>query len=362
MSKKVPKTICIFGARFMLEQIQCLESQIDGVQKGKDVEFVHKMRVASRRLRNCLGLFRECLPGKKSKVWLHDIFNITHALGNARDLDIQIAELSRFYNDDLETKYRPGYSRLLLRLKQSRTKAQKKINKTIYQLQKDETLSKLTTHLNKLTENFDGESISSPALKLKAFDSIRTELNEFLSYQPFIREPENMDKLHAMRISGKHLRYTMEVFAPVYSGELDPFILLMKNIQDILGEIHDDDVWVNWLPKFIEKEKKRVEDYFGNTGPIVRLLPGLNHYVEDRQNAREKAFQTFLATWDSIAAENAWQALEILIEAPLSLEESVPQESPEEAFDPEIDQTEENPEKGEDNRESPSFDFLSNDQ
>ena len=95
MSRKVPEAICVFGTRFMLAQVQHLESQIDGVQLGKDIEYVHQMRVASRRLRNGMDLFRECLPGKKSKAWLDDVRNITHALGNARDMDIQIAELSR---------------------------------------------------------------------------------------------------------------------------------------------------------------------------------------------------------------------------------------------------------------------------
>lgn len=329
MSKKVPEAICIFGASFMLEQVQHLESQIDGVQKGKDIEYVHQMRVASRRLRNGLTLFRECLAGKKSKDWLDDVRNITHALGNARDMDIQIAELNLLYSDDLDPKYKPGYARLLLRLKQSRTKAQKKINKTLFALQKDGTLSAITESLSKLIESSETRSPYTQPLYEKACDSILAELTEFLSYQPFVHEPDNMDKLHAMRIAGKHLRYTMEVFAPIYEGALDPFIILMKNIQNLLGEIHDNDVWVNWLPKFIEKEQQRVEDYFGSTGPLIRLLPGLNHLIENRQQVREKAYQTFLLTWDSIAAENAWQALKAVIGNPLIMEEEVSQEQAE---------------------------------
>ena len=267
MSKKVPEAICIFGARFMVEQIQHLENQIDGVQKGKDIEYVHQMRVASRRLRNSLYLFRECLTGKKSKAWLDDVRNITHALGNARDKDIQIAELNLLYTDDLDPKYKPGYARLLLRLKQSRTKAQKKINKTLFALQEDGTLSDITETLSRLIDSSEATTSYAPPLYEKACDSILAELTEFLSYKPFVHEPDNMDKLHAMRIAGKHLRYTMEVFAPIYEGALDPFIILMKNIQNLLGEFHDNDVWVNWLPKFIEKEQQRVEDYFGSNSP-----------------------------------------------------------------------------------------------
>jgi CHAD domain-containing protein len=333
MSRKVPEAICVFGARFMLAQVQHLESQIDGVQLGKDIEYVHQMRVASRRLRNGMDLFRECLPGKKSKAWLDDVRNITHALGNARDMDIQIAELNRLYTDDLDPKYKPGYARLLLRLKQSRTKAQKKINKTLFTLGKDGTLSDLAESFSKQIGDSEAPSLYDSSLFEKAGDSILAELNEFLSYQPFVYTPENMDKLHAMRIAGKHLRYTMEIFAPIYEGSLDPFVILMKNLQTILGEIHDNDVWINWLPKFIEKEQQRVEDYFGSTGPLVRLLPGLNHLIEDRQQAREKAYQTFLLTWDSIAVENAWQALKTVIRVPLKVEEAVQEQAEEQDSD-----------------------------
>ncbi len=57
-------------------------------------------------------------------------------MGDARDLDIQIELLDRLYEDNLDPKYKPGYRRLLLRLKQQRTKAQAKVNKTITALGK----------------------------------------------------------------------------------------------------------------------------------------------------------------------------------------------------------------------------------
>lgn len=351
MSKNIPKAICIFGASFMLDQLRQLENLIEGVQTSKDIEYIHQMRVASRRLRNGLDLFGECLPGKKSKIWFDDVRTITHALGNARDLDIQIAVLSSLYNDDLSAKYKPGYIRLLLRLKQRRTKAQKKVNKTINRLQEDETLSSLTAYLTKLVAKSTKPPELAASLYKKSNNSIQGELTAFLSYQPFIWEAENVEKLHAMRIAGKHLRYTMEIFAPLYNGALDPFIILMKNIQDILGEIHDNDVWVLWLPKFIKKEQQRIEDYFGNTEPLNRLLPGLQHLMADRQKSREQAYQTFLSTWESIAAENAWHALGTLISTPPELKP----EPEEDTRSPEPDQVGEEFSGAEEINEEPPF-------
>ena len=81
MGKKVQKSICIFGADYLLEQVHQMEDQLDGALLGKDIEYIHQIRVASRRLRNGLTCFVDCLPKKKAKVWQADIKKITRAMG-----------------------------------------------------------------------------------------------------------------------------------------------------------------------------------------------------------------------------------------------------------------------------------------
>ena len=54
-----------------------------------------------------------------------------------------------------------------------------------------------------------------------------------------------------MRINAKKLRYTMEFFAPLYKDQLKEEIETVKNYQDILGEKHDLEVWMDYVPKFI---------------------------------------------------------------------------------------------------------------
>jgi hypothetical protein len=65
MGKKNQKPACIYGAVYMLKQVNRLESEITGALVSDDIEHVHRLRVASRRLRNGLGLFRE-LPIAKN--------------------------------------------------------------------------------------------------------------------------------------------------------------------------------------------------------------------------------------------------------------------------------------------------------
>jgi CHAD domain-containing protein len=319
MSKKNQKAICIFGSQCILEQLQAIENEIDGALQGQDIEHVHRMRVASRRLRNTLDLFKDCLPPKKAKKWRDTIRRITHALGNARDTDVQIVLINNLYENDLDARYKPGYRRLLLRLKQRRVKYQAKIKKVFKKLSKKESLPKMKAYFKAYAEKSQNTYLYTPALYQKAFDAVSSRLDVFLDLQAHLETPENAKKLHALRIAGKNLRYTLEIFAPLYQDALTPTIDIMKQIQDSLGEIHDDDVWINWLPKFIKKEKERIEDYFGNTGPLKRLMPGLEHLMENRQIDRDEKITSFLITWQEIHKNDSWTSLKKIISAPFDV-------------------------------------------
>jgi CHAD domain-containing protein len=316
MGKSSPKTLCQFGIYFMLEQTQSLVEEVPGVQLGRDSEAIHRMRVASRRLATGLDVFKSCLPKKKSRIWRDEVRKVTIALGKARDLDIQIAQLTELYGDQLDARFKPGYNRLLLRLKQDRTKAQKKVNKTVFKLNESQALEEMILWFEK---HFDPDVMAEPypsSVLQMAHQSITDALDAFLKHQDFIASDADSDKLHAMRIAGKHLRYTMEIFAPVYGGALDPFIIAMKDIQDTLGEFHDADVWVSWLPKFVDKERARIEDYFGNTGPLERLMPGFHNLMENYEQTRMDNYQSFLLTWQTLADDKAWQTLRSIIQPP----------------------------------------------
>jgi len=96
---KTPKTAesyCIFGAETLLKLLAGTDDLIEGVLENKDIEFVHKTRVASRRLRAALPLFRCCYTKKEYRNWLKEISKITRLLSTARDLDVQIALLEQY--------------------------------------------------------------------------------------------------------------------------------------------------------------------------------------------------------------------------------------------------------------------------
>ena len=69
-----------------------------GAIDGTDIEFVHDMRVASRRLRAAMQNFADCFALKRKAFRRHlkEIERITSTLGGVRDLDVLI---DRFQND-----------------------------------------------------------------------------------------------------------------------------------------------------------------------------------------------------------------------------------------------------------------------
>ena len=67
-----------------------------GVLDVTDIERVHDMRVATRRLRAALEAFEPCFPGRLWRSTLKDVKRLADALGARRDRDVAIESLERF--------------------------------------------------------------------------------------------------------------------------------------------------------------------------------------------------------------------------------------------------------------------------
>ena len=70
-----------------------------GVLSLDDVEPVHDMRVATRRLRAALEMFRPCFPRKRYRAALKPLKALADALGERRDRDVSIEFLQGFLDD-----------------------------------------------------------------------------------------------------------------------------------------------------------------------------------------------------------------------------------------------------------------------
>jgi len=85
-----------------------------GVLDTRDIERVHDMRVASRRLRAVLEIFAPCFPGNEFKGVLRDVKQLADALGERRDPDVHIEAMEKL-EAAVQAANRPGIHALLER-------------------------------------------------------------------------------------------------------------------------------------------------------------------------------------------------------------------------------------------------------
>ena len=84
----------------------------EGTLTGEDIEALHQMRVASRRLRAVLEVYAGCFPAKRHQRLLRLVKDTADALSEPRDLDVQIDRL-RTYAAAAPAPDRPGIESLV---------------------------------------------------------------------------------------------------------------------------------------------------------------------------------------------------------------------------------------------------------
>lgn len=122
-------------------------AEAHGVLDRGDIERVHDMRVATRRLRAALEVFRACFPKAELKAVLADVKALADALGERRDRDVMIADLEAF-RSELAQPDRPGVDSLIGELRREQTAA----NEALKAFVAPERLQALRERLDALVE------------------------------------------------------------------------------------------------------------------------------------------------------------------------------------------------------------------
>lgn len=123
-------------------------AQSQGVLDLGDVERVHDMRVATRRLRAALEIFEPCFPGKRRRKALKRVKSLADALGMRRDLDVEIELLEGIAAAAVEADREP-LARLLAGLRAE----QRQANDELAAFVTKKGLKKLRRRLEKLVRS-----------------------------------------------------------------------------------------------------------------------------------------------------------------------------------------------------------------
>ncbi len=135
------------AAKIVATRVEELNEQARGVLDTRDIERVHDMRVATRRLRAALEVFEPCFPRKPYRQALGEVKRLADGLGERRDRDVAIAAL-RGFNEQMPAPDRRGVSSLIERLHDEQAQA----NVDLAPLVDQGNLAPLNESLNVLVE------------------------------------------------------------------------------------------------------------------------------------------------------------------------------------------------------------------
>lgn len=119
----------------------------DGVLDTGDIEKLHDMRVATRRLRAALEVFEPCFPTKRHRKALKRVKALADALGERRDRDVAIEFLASFASEATEAD-RPAVEALIEGLREE----QRQANDDLAPYVQRKRLKKLRRRLGKLVK------------------------------------------------------------------------------------------------------------------------------------------------------------------------------------------------------------------
>ncbi len=301
----------LFAAEALLGRLQDLQAHLPRLHDPHDSEPIHQTRVTCRRLRTSFELFEECFPSRQLRCWDRSVRRLGRALGRARDLDVQASFLDRFLSELDERTGRPGLDRLRLRLAQRRERAQTGLRKKLRRFERSELALELEQSLREVSVRAKLSGSADPPRWLwdQASRRVMMLVEQVLVHEPCVEQPDRVEEHHQMRIAAKHLRYALEVFSPLYEERLQTPLEVARGLQKTLGELHDCDVWIEFLPRFIAGERRRTKKFLGHLRGFRRIAQGLEELLTNRGRERERIHATFVEQWHRECGDSLWAGL-----------------------------------------------------
>jgi len=217
-----------------------------GARVGLDEEFVHDMRVATRRVRAALRMFEKVFAKSSLDRLTQKIKWLASVLGTVRDLDVYMQAVPdylayaqweppdyRFYVEGLAAKRKAAHDALLEALDSQRYAALKR---------------EMETFLAKPC--FSSSSGGIKSIARKRVESLA------LKAQSAGDKAKTDEELHAARIAFKRARYAAEFTRGLAPKQLGRLARLATQYQDVLGRHQDATIACDRVREALEAEKK----------------------------------------------------------------------------------------------------------
>lgn len=251
-------TLAQAGRKILRYQFAEMLRHEEGTCLGEDIEELHDMRVATRRMRAAFEIFEDAFQRRVLKKHLSGLRSTGKALGRVRDLDVFMEKAER-YIQNLPEEQQHGLDPLLDVWSQEREVDRIKM---LEYLRSEDYASFKRKFLNFLMEEDKGDRQSkrdgpAPA-RVHSITPvlIYTRLASVRAFEPIL-PMASIEQLHALRIEFKKFRYAVEFFREVLGPEIKDVINELKIIQDHLGDLNDADVACKILRDFLDNWETR---------------------------------------------------------------------------------------------------------
>ena len=268
-------------------------------------EFVHDLRVATRRARSALRLFRFLFEPAQSRTFAAELGWIARLLGAVRDLDVLTARMDAQID---MTGAGPDFRSVVREaLRERRTRA---VSELVPALQSERFTQLLyaleNTNLSDAVPHPTGAAVSEsdqPAVQFarKRIDKTFSKLELWID-----RPPESLTdaELHRVRILFKRLRYMCEFFRPLLGNDAGTLIAAFVGYQDCLGLHQDATTALSVLSDVLEEvpRDERSEGLLLSMGAILQVQRDIQGAQREIFGRRWKSANELIALWRRVRA------------------------------------------------------------
>ncbi|MBN1122381.1 MAG: CHAD domain-containing protein [Anaerolineae bacterium] len=287
-----------------------------GTREGVDIEALHDMRVATRRMRVALRMFGDYFERDIYKRLQGGLKSAGKALGNPRDLDV-FMEKTQQYLATLPVERAAELDIVQEHWKTQRDTAQ------------EDLIAYLVSDVYRLFVDEMAEFVSIPGLgsadlELARFKPVHARhVAPGLIYAAYqgVRAYEtevpcaSLETLHQLRLTAKQLRYTIEFFKEILGDEANDVTGTVVELQDHLGALNDAVVAQELLRKYMRQEAKRVrkEQQWSVNSVETPRIGGVVTYLEYREQEILNLMDTFPPVWEKVISQEIHQKLALSI-------------------------------------------------
>jgi CHAD domain-containing protein len=294
----------VTARQIMLSLLNTLEANIDGTKANLDSEFLHDLRVATRRTRSAMSQIKGVFDPDQLASFKRAFGWIGQITGETRDLDVYLlkfpdyrAALPKAMQGDLD----PLHTFLQQHHQQAQAELVKKINSPHFR----KHLKSWRSWLQSPGEQSDQTpNAMHPTAKL-ADKRISKLFKRVLKDGLDIGHDTPAERLHDLRKDCKKLRYLMEFFQSLYpKPAIRELIKALKVILDNLGEFQDLEVQAHSLEKFGELMLKE-----GAPASALMAMGILVGKLFERQQQARSEFVDLFTEFSSESNQIAFQQL-----------------------------------------------------